>query len=91
MAAGPLARQVIGVEQVALDHGNDGSHDAGRQALSFIDTAAFSATGAAQVRYGVSGADLLVQVDLDGDGNADMAMLLQGAGGQTLTGGDFLL
>jgi Ca2+-binding RTX toxin-like protein len=64
---------------------------AGRQALSFIDTAAFSASGAAQVRYGEAGADLLVQVDLDGDGNADMEMVLQGAGGQTLTGVDFLL
>jgi Ca2+-binding RTX toxin-like protein len=64
---------------------------AGRQALTYIDTAAFSATGAAQVRYGVSGADLLVQVDLDGDGTSDMEIVLAGAGGQVLTGGDFML
>lgn len=64
---------------------------AGRQALSYIDTAAFTATGAAQVRYGVSGADLLVQVDLDGNGTADMEIVLLGAGTQTLTSGDFML
>ncbi len=63
----------------------------GRQALSFINTAAFSATGAAEVRYGVSGADLLVQVDLDGNGTADMEIVLDGASAQTLTGGDFML
>lgn len=64
---------------------------AGRQALTYISTAAFSATGTAQVRYGVSGADLLVQVDLDGNGTADMEMVLVGAGTQVLTGGDFML
>jgi Ca2+-binding RTX toxin-like protein len=64
---------------------------AGRQALSFINTAAFSATGAAEVRYAVSGGDLLVQVDLDGNGTADMEIVLDGASAQTLTSGDFML
>ena len=64
---------------------------AGRQALSFIDTAAFSATGTAQVRYAASGADLLVQVDLDGNGTSDMEIVLAGAGGQVLTGSDYML
>lgn len=64
---------------------------AGRQALTFIDTLAFSATGTAQVRYGVSGANLLVQVDLDGNGTADMEIVLDGASAQTLTSGDFML
>lgn len=63
----------------------------GRQALSFINTAAFSATGTAQVRYGVSGADLLLQVDLDGNGTADMEIILDTAAAQTLTSGDFIL
>lgn len=63
----------------------------GRQALTFINTAAFSATGTAQVRYGVSGADLLVQVDLDGNGTADMEIILDTAAAQTLTSGDFIL
>ena len=64
---------------------------AGRQALSFINTAAFSATGAAEVRYGVSGANLLVQVDLDGNGTADMEIVLDNASAQTLTSADFIL
>lgn len=64
---------------------------AGRQALTYIDTAAFSADGTAQVRYGVSGSDLLVQVDLDGDGDADMEIVLQSANGQVLNSNDFML
>ena len=62
----------------------------GRQTLSFLGTGAFTSGGTGQVRYEVSGGDLLVQVDLDGNGTADMEMLLQGAGAQTLTGTDFL-
>ncbi len=62
----------------------------GRQTLSFTGTAAFNANGAGEVRYEVSGGDLLVQVDLDGNGTADMEMLLQGAGAHTLSGTDFL-
>jgi Ca2+-binding RTX toxin-like protein len=64
---------------------------AGRQVLSFIDNQAFHAAGAAEVRYAVSGADLLVQVDLDGNGTSDMEIVLLGASAQTLTGGDFML
>lgn len=61
----------------------------GRQALTFIDTGVFSATGAAEVRYGVSGANLLIQVDLDGNGTADMEIVLDNAAAQTLTSSDF--
>ncbi|HQV03003.1 Calx-beta domain-containing protein [Novosphingobium sp.] len=63
---------------------------AGRQTLSFIGTGAFTAGGSGEARYAVSGADLLVQIDLDGNGTTDMEMLLQGAGSQMLTGTDFL-
>jgi Ca2+-binding RTX toxin-like protein len=63
----------------------------GRQALTFIGTTAFHATGAAELHYGTSGADLLVQIDLDGNGTSDMEIVLQGLAGQTLTSGDFLL
>lgn len=63
---------------------------ADRQTLSFAGTSAFHATGAGEVRYQVAGSDLLVQIDLDGNGTADMELLLQGAGGQTLTATDFL-
>jgi serralysin len=59
---------------------------AGDQAFSFIGTGAFAATGIGQIRYGTSGADILVQADVNGDGIVDMEIILQGIGGQTLTG-----
>lgn len=59
-------------------------------AFSFIGTAAFAVGGGAQVRHTDSGADLLVQMDLDGNGAADMEIVLQGLAGQTMTAGDFL-
>jgi Ca2+-binding RTX toxin-like protein len=65
---------------------------AGRQAAQYIDTAAFSGVGYAELRYSVSGADLLVQVDLDGNGTADMEIVLDNAAAtQVLSSGDFLL
>jgi autotransporter-associated beta strand protein len=64
---------------------------AGRQTLTFIDTAAFVSNGTAQIRWVDLGADLGVFVDLDGNGTADMAMLLVGAGAQVLSATDFLL
>ncbi|MFM5948850.1 MAG: beta strand repeat-containing protein [Novosphingobium sp.] len=63
---------------------------AGRQALTYVGTGAFSATGQAEVRWADLGADLRVYVDLDGNGTSDMEMLLVGAGNQTLSGTDFL-
>jgi hypothetical protein len=60
-------------------------------AFSFIDSVAFTNGGGAQVRYADSGSDLLVQMDLDGNGVADMEIVLQGLAGQTMTSGDFLL
>jgi Ca2+-binding RTX toxin-like protein len=64
---------------------------AGRQALTYIGTGSFTATGVAQVRHGTSGADQLILIDLDGNGTADMEIVLLGAGTQTLTSGDFML
>ncbi len=64
---------------------------AGRQALTYIGTSTFANNGIAQVRWTDLGADLRVEVDLDGNGTADMAMLLVGAGAQVLTATDFLL
>ena len=63
----------------------------GDQALNFIGTAAFTNTGVGQIHYLNSGADLLVQVDVDGNGTADMDIVLNGLAGQTLTANDFLL
>ena len=59
-------------------------------ALGFIGSAAFGASGASQVRYGTSGSDMLVQVDLDGNGSSDMEIVLQGLAGQTLSASDFM-
>jgi len=58
--------------------------------LNFIGSSAFGATGASQIRYGTSGADMLVQFDLDGNGSSDMEILLLGRAGQTLSASDFL-
>ena len=63
----------------------------GDQAFAFIGSTAFHASGAAEMRYMSSGANLLVQADLNGDGIADMEVVLAGLAGQTLTSGDFLL
>ena len=64
---------------------------AGDQAFNFVGTAAFANTGVGQIRYQNSGADLLVQADVNGDGVADMEIILQGLGGGTLTSADFIL
>jgi Ca2+-binding RTX toxin-like protein len=63
----------------------------GIQGFSYIDTQAFHHTGAAEIRYETTGADLTVQADLNGDGIADMAMILQGLGGGSLGSADFLI
>lgn len=63
----------------------------GDQAFAFIGTGAFAVTGTGQIRYQNSGANLLVQVDTDGNGTADMEVVLDSLAGQILTGGDFLL
>jgi hypothetical protein len=63
---------------------------AGRQALSFIGTSAFAVNGTAQLRYADSGADTLVQIDLNGDGAVDMEIVLVGHAGQALTGTELL-
>jgi hypothetical protein len=65
----------------------------GTQTFSFIGAAAFGATGAAQIRYVDTGNDLRVEVDVNGDGIADMhiALLGAGAGAGLLFASDFLL
>lgn len=60
-------------------------------AFTFIGTGAFGGTGSSQIRYGVTGSDLTVELDLDGNGAADMQIVLQSDGGLTLGSGDFLL
>lgn len=62
----------------------------GRQTLTLIGNAAFSTNGTAQVRFSDVDADMLVEVDLNGDGAADMQIWLAGLAGQSLTSTDFL-
>jgi Ca2+-binding RTX toxin-like protein len=64
---------------------------AGDQAFAFLGSAAFTAPGTGQIRFQDSGADLLVLVDVNGDGAADMSVILQGLAGQVLSGADFVL
>jgi Ca2+-binding RTX toxin-like protein len=64
---------------------------AGDQGFAFIGSAAFGATGAAEIRFEAVGADLFVFADVDGDGGADMEIMLQGIGTQVLTAADFVL
>jgi autotransporter-associated beta strand protein len=63
----------------------------GDQGFVFVDTVAFTANGIAQIRWVDLGADLRVEADINGDGTADMHILLQGAGAQVLTVADFVL
>jgi Ca2+-binding RTX toxin-like protein len=64
---------------------------AGDQSFVFVDTVAFTNNGVAQIRWADLGADLRVEADLNGDGVADMHIVLEGAGAQVLTAGDFIL
>jgi Ca2+-binding RTX toxin-like protein len=63
----------------------------GIQPLTYIGTSDFENTGIGQIRWVNSGRDLHVEADTDGNGVADMQILLTGAGTQTLIGSDFLL
>jgi RTX calcium-binding nonapeptide repeat (4 copies) len=64
---------------------------AGDQAFAFIGTNPFGNTGNGQIRFVDLGADTRVEVDEDGNGTADMHVILEGLGGATLTVADFVL
>jgi autotransporter-associated beta strand protein len=67
------------------------ANSAGDQAFTFVGTGAFTGGGVGSIRYSDLGNDLRVEADVNGDGVADMHVLLQGAGLQTLTATDFVL
>lgn len=73
------------IDLSAVD-GNYGT--VGDEALIFIGTAAFSSV-AGQLRYQQSGTAVVVTGDVNGDGNPDFALLLQGIG--QLGGSEFIL
>ena len=62
--------------------------NAGNDAFTFIADAAFSGT-AGELRYSTDGSRTLVEADMDGDGVADFALVLDGD--IALTGADFIL
>jgi autotransporter-associated beta strand protein len=64
---------------------------AGDQDFTYVGTGAFSGGGTASIRWVDLGANLRVEADVNGDGTADMHVLLLGAGAQTLTAADFVL
>jgi predicted extracellular nuclease len=90
-AADVIIDYEIGVDQFNFSLFDTNPVLAGIQGFAFVGNAAFSGGGAAQLRYTNSGADLLVQADIDGDGIADMEIILQGQSGGTLTAADFIL
>ncbi|MBY0483101.1 M10 family metallopeptidase C-terminal domain-containing protein [Nitrosomonas sp.] len=65
---------------------------AGNQAFTFIGNVAFTGT-AGEVRYFTSGSDIIIQVELDNDGNltADMEIQLTGAATTGINASDFIL
>ena len=65
---------------------------AGNQAFTFIGNVAFTGT-AGEVRYFTSGSDIIIQVELDNDGNttADMEIQLTGAAVTGINASDFVL
>ncbi len=75
--------RLFDTDPVAFDVQNPG--------FGFIADQAFHATGAAEIRYEASGNDLMVQVDVDGNGVADMAIYLNGLHAATLSSADFML
>ncbi len=60
----------------------------GDQRFDFIGTRAFDGKDG-QVRWEASGGDVRVEADIDGDGDADLAILVTGIG--SLAAGDFVL
>jgi len=60
----------------------------GDDAFTFIGTAAFSGT-AGELRYSVGATERLVEVDVDGDASADLAIRLTGTG--ALASSNFIL
>jgi Ca2+-binding RTX toxin-like protein len=90
-AADRITDYTIGQDRLNFSRIDTNPALAGDQAFTFLGTAAFAATGLGQLRYLTSGADLIVQADVNGDGVADMEVILQGIGGQVLSGADFVL
>jgi Ca2+-binding RTX toxin-like protein len=91
LAADKVTDFVIGADRLNFVRIDANASVAGDQAFGFVGTAAFTNTGVGQIRYQDTGINLLVQADVNGDGIADMEVVLQGVTGGTLTAADFVL
>ena len=77
-----------GEDVIQLSRIDADSVTGGNQAFTFVGAAAFSGT-AGELRYEQSAAATFVQMDVDGDGNADRMIRLDGV--INLTASDFIL
>lgn len=83
-----IADFLAGQDRIDLSAVDADANATGDQAFAFIGAAGFSRT-AGELRIQAEGGDLLVAADIDGDGRADLRILL--TGGSVLEAGDFLL
>jgi Ca2+-binding RTX toxin-like protein len=89
VAADRITDFVIGSDRLNFSKIDANAGLAGDQAFAFAGTGTFSGGGVGSIRYQNSGTDLLVQIDVDGNGSADMEIILEGLSGQTLIGSSF--
>jgi hypothetical protein len=90
-AADTITDFLTGTDRLNFVQIDTDSGTAGDQAFAYVGTVAFSGIGTAQIRWTTAGADLRVEADVNGDGTADMHIILHGASAQTLTATDFVL
>jgi Ca2+-binding RTX toxin-like protein len=90
-AADTITDFVSGTDKLNFSKIDTDLVSAGDQGFAFVGSGAFTGGGSASIRYTDSGGNLLVQADVNGDGVADMEVVLQGLAGGTLTAGDFVL
>jgi Ca2+-binding RTX toxin-like protein len=82
-----------GVDKIDLHFIDSNTLADGDQSFSWIGSSAFGGTGAAsagQLRAYQSGGDWFVEGDTNGDGNADLVIVVPTLGGGALGQGDFL-
>jgi autotransporter-associated beta strand protein len=91
VAADIITDFVSGSDRLNFARIDTNSGLAGDQGFAFVGIGAFIGGGTASIRYVDLGADLRVDADVNGDGTADMHILLQGAGAGVLTAADFVL
>ncbi len=77
-----------GTDRVGLSQIDANTTTSGNQAFSFVSSSAFSNV-AGELRQSASGANTLIQGDVNGDGAADFSILLKGT--YSLGSGDFNL